>query len=278
MKRIALVTGATSGVGREFCRQIDGCCFGQLDEIWAVGRNTQELEKLGRNLYAPVRSFALDLRDARSFAELQGALAAEDDPDGPCISWLVNSAGFGWFGREQLADAALIVDMVQVNCLAVVELVRLALPYMQAGSCIVNMSSIAAFLPVPGMGTYASTKRFVLDLTRTLNTELDGTGIHACAVCPKAMDTGFWDSAGEAAGMGKALGSESVYEVVRKAIEAVRSGKGSIITAPDMRALAVATKVLPYGLMARLGSLAMNTAIYKGERRQKRLDNTSYEV
>lgn len=258
MKSIAIITGATSGVGREFCRQIDGTYYGRIDEFWAIGRNEEALGELKSSLYAPVRPFALDLRDSHSFGVLRSALAAEEDP---WVRWLVNSAGFGWFGQETSADPSTMVDMVRINCLAVVEMIELALPYVQPGSRIVNMSSVAAFFPLPGMGMYASTKRFVHDLTRVLNDELAGTGVHACAVCPKAMNTGFWKDAGEAASMCRIFGEESVYDVVRKAIDAVEAGRGRVITSPDMYAARAAMKVLPYGFTSMIGKAAMKAAI-----------------
>lgn len=256
MTRIAIVTGATSGVGREFCRQLDGTYYGRIDEIWAVGRNASALSEVSNNLYAPVRTFALDLRQERSFDILQSELASADDA---CVSWLVNSAGFGWFGDETSADAALMADMVRVNCLATVEMIGLVLPYVQAGSRIVNMSSIAAYLPVPGMSVYAATKSFILDVTRALNQELAGTNINACAVCPKAMATGFWNNAGSQTTIKGAmsLGTEEVFDVVRKAIDAVEAGRGAIITAPDMRLLAAIAKVLPYGALQAISGLVM---------------------
>lgn len=257
MKNIAIVTGATSGVGREFVRQLDGRYFGTLDEIWAVARHADDLAELARNTYAPVRAFALDLTRDESPGTLAAALKADD---GIRVGWLVNSAGFGWFGPLQDVCAQTAADMVRLNCLALVDVTSATLPYMDRGSRIVNMASVAAWLPLPHMGLYAATKRFVLDMTRSLNRDLAGTGINACAVCPKAMKTGFWDDAGADAGMGRILGTERVYDVVRKAIAAVNQGRGSLVTAPDMKAVCALANVLPYGLLVALGSAARRLA------------------
>ena len=256
MKRIAIVTGATSGAGREFVRQLDGTLYGQLDELWAVARSGEELEALANVTYAPVRPFALDLTDPASFDVLRAALAAEGEVR---VSWLVNSAGCGWFGPQADADPAVVRRMVSLNCLALAETCELALPYMGDGSRIVNMSSVAAWLPLPQMGVYAATKRFVLDMTRALNEDLRGTGIHACAVCPKAMDTAFWREAGPARGLGYLLGSEKPYHMVRRAIAAAQAGRGSVITAPEMRAVCAVAQVLPYGALALAGRAALAT-------------------
>ncbi len=261
MKHIAIVTGATSGVGREFVRQLDGRYYGKLDEIWAVARTAGDLEALADATYAPVRAFALDLARTSSVDAIAAALAVEE---GVQVDWLVNSAGLGWFGPLQDMPAGRAQDMVRVNCLALLDLTCAALPYMAAGSRIVNMASVAAWMPLPHMGLYAATKRFVLDLTRSLNADLAGTGIHACAVCPKALKTGFWREAGAEAGMGTLLGTERVYDVVRKAIAAVERGRGSIVTAPDMKVACALFDVLPYGVSKVLGRAARAVVAHRG--------------
>lgn len=254
MKRIAIVTGATSGVGREFVRQLDGLFFGKLDEIWAVARSADDLEEVARGTYAPVRAFAVDLAEDEGVRAVADALAAEGDIR---VRWLVNSAGCGWFGPLQDAPNGTVERMVRLNCLALLDLTSAALPFMEPGSRIVNLSSVAAYMPVPQMGAYAATKRFVLDLTRSLNEDLRGTGIAACAVCPKALKTGFFGAdSGPAAQGCFCFGTERVYDVVRKAIAAAERGRGSVITAPDMVAACALFKVLPYGAAAALGRAA----------------------
>lgn len=262
MKTIAIVTGATSGVGREFVRQLDGRYYGQLDEIWAIARHAENLEALVDATYAPVRPFALDLARTSSIDVIAAALAAEPDMH---VRWLVNSAGVGWFGPLQEMPSGRAQDMVRLNCLALLDLTCAALPYMARGSRIANMASVAAWMPLPHMGLYAATKRFVLDLTRSLNADLAGTGIHACAVCPKALKTGFWKEA--EADMGGLLGTERVYDVVRKAIVAVEHGRGSVVTAPDMKVARALFNVLPYGVSQALGAAARAVAAKREGRR-----------
>ena len=259
MKNVAIVTGATSGVGREFVRQLDEMLYGSIDEIWAVARSAEGLSQLSEMARMPVRAFALDLTDPSAPRQLEMTLELERAAQGVNVVWLVNSAGSGWFGGYQDMDSSAVRHMVELNCLALADITSAALPYMSPGSRIVNMASIAAFLPLPGMALYAATKRFVLDLTHGLNEDLRGTGINACAVCPKAMRTGFWDGAGsdEAKGMGFFFGTEDVADVVRKAIHAVQMGRGSVVTSPDMKLACAAFKVMPYGMLCGLTKAAL---------------------
>ena len=248
MRTIALVTGASSGLGRAFARQLDGGALGALDEIWAVGRNEERLAALGRICSTPVRPFALDLTDPASFDALEKALAADADTH---VAVLVNNAGFGTFGDFALAEKTDNAQMVRLLCLAPVELTYRAVGYMHPGSRIVNVASVAAFMPQPGLATYSAAKRFVLDLSRALDAELGGVDIHVTALCPKFMRTGFLDHAGAddvAARMARLTGFEDGGRVAARGLRAAREGRALCIPSADMRALYVATKVLPYPL------------------------------
>ena len=194
MNNIAVVTGASSGVGREFVRQLDRGAGGPLDQIWIVARNADALAVIAEQTATPVRAFALDLTEQSSYECLRDAL----EDEAPTVQWLVNSAGFGKFGDfGQIAERD-EGNMVRLNCLAVVETTYHCLPHMVAGSRVVNMASIAGLIPQPGLSTYSATKRFVVDLSRTLDYELGPVGIHVTAVCPKFMDTGFLANPGDA--------------------------------------------------------------------------------
>lgn len=265
MKTVVVVTGATSGVGREFVRQLDGMLYGEVDEVWAVARCAEGLMGLAGQTHAPLRAFPCDLTRPDGVQLMEEALAQEQATQGICVKWLVNSAGCGWFGNYQDMDRKTVRRMVELNCLALADMTSAALPHMLPGSRIVNMSSVAAYMPLPGMALYSATKRFVLDLTRALNEDLRGTGISACAVCPKAMRTAFWDEAGERRDrdMGFFFGTEPVDTMVHRALRAARAGRGSIVTSPDMKLACAAFKALPYGLTcaAAKAGLAVRRAV-----------------
>lgn len=244
MQDIAIVTGATSGVGREFVRRFDEGRCGHLDELWLVARGRDVLEEVAASCSTPCRVLALDLTERASFEALASELDAAGDV---CVQWLVNSAGFGKFGNLRSVGEADNANMVRLNCLAVVETCYLALPRMRPGSRIVNMSSVAGICPMPYLSTYSATKRFVLDFSRTLNHELRGTGVGVCAVCPKFMDTGFLDAPGDADEAGRmcAIGFTPVEEVVEKAIRRAVLGRDTCLPTWDVRLVNLACKLLP---------------------------------
>lgn len=252
MTSIAIVTGASSGLGAEVVRQLDAGAFGRLDQIWAVARSTERLQALADACTTPVRTFALDLTDRSSFDVLEQALAEQPAAR---VVLLVNNAGFGTFGAfcDQPAGAA--AGMVRLLMLAPVELTYRTLPYMRGGSRILNVASVASFVPQPGLATYSAAKRFVLDFSRALNEELGPVDIHVTALCPKFMHTGFLDHAvadDVAAGMSRLTGFEEVGRVARRGLAAARAGRALCIPSADMRAFYAASKLLPYPLVARL--------------------------
>ena len=241
MTSIAIVTGASSGLGAELVRLLCTGKFGPVDEVWAVARHAEKTDPL-------VRPFALDLTDPASFDVLEAALA---ETPGARVALLVNNAGFGTFGDFAGMPSVDNAAMVRLLMLAPVELTYRALPYMAAGSRVLNVASVAAFMPQPGLATYSAAKRFVLDLSRALDAELGPVGIHVTALCPKFMRTGFLDHAGAddvASRMARLTGFEDVRRVAARGLAAARAGRALCIPSADMRALYVATKLLPYPL------------------------------
>ena len=186
---IAIVTGASSGMGREFVRQLSG--YVSVDEIWAVARRASALETLKAEASVPVRPIVLDLLEASSFTELEALLESEK----PNVRLLVNAAGFGKFGSYQKVPAEDDCRMIDLNCKALLLMTRLCVPYMQPGSHILELDSLSAFQPVPYITTYAATKAFVLSYSRALNQELKSRGIRVMAVSPGWVKTEFFDHA-----------------------------------------------------------------------------------
>ena len=186
---IAIVTGASSGMGREFVLQLNQ--YVQVDEIWVIARRLDALESLKQEVSVPVRPIGLDLGDAASFPALETMLKEAK----PNIKLLVNAAGFGKFGSHYRISPEDEAKMIDLNCKALVLVTRLCLPYMEAGSHILQLDSLSAFQPVPYITTYGATKSFVLSYSRGMNRELRPKGIRMMAMNPGWVKTEFFNHA-----------------------------------------------------------------------------------
>lgn len=187
--KIAIVTGASSGMGREFALQLSA--YVKVDQIWCIARREAALNALKEQCPVPVRPVVLDLGKEESFREYAALLAAEQ----PDVKLLVNAAGFGKFGNFQRISTEDDCRMIDLNCKALVMMTRLTLPYMHSGSHILQLDSLSAFQPVPYITTYGATKAFVLSYTRAINRELKSQGVRVMAMNPGWVKTEFFNHA-----------------------------------------------------------------------------------
>jgi len=176
--KIAIVTGASSGLGKEFIHQISK--KEKVDEIWAIARRKDKLQELASIIKMPVRPIALDLKKDESFLELETMLEAEK----PDIRLLVNDAGFGRMGNYAEITSADNDGMIDLNCKALVRMTVLCLPHINRGGRVIEVCSSSSFQPLPGLNVYAASKAFVLRYSRALWWEVIGRGIHVTAACP----------------------------------------------------------------------------------------------
>lgn len=190
---IAIITGASSGLGRLYVRQADK--EGVYDQIWAIARRRERLDELAGQCATEVRCICLDLSREGAIEQLDDMLQVQN----PQVSLLVNAAGFGKFGTCDDLSNEEVGAMIDVNCRALVQVTQSALPYMRRGSRIVQVASCAGFQPLPGLSVYAASKSFVLSYTRSLRYELRGRGIRITAVCPIWVRTEFIKVARETA-------------------------------------------------------------------------------
>ena len=203
---IAIVTGASSGMGREFVLQLSQ--YVQVDEIWAIARRESALEALKAEVKIPVRPFVLDLLENASFDAFAKLLEEEK----PNIKLLVNAAGFGKFGPYHKVSLEDDCRMIDLNCKALLVMTRLCVPYMQPGSHILQLDSLSAFQPVPYITTYGATKSFVLSYSRSMNRELKSKGIRVMAMNPGWVKTEFFNHAFQTNGDGEVRYFDRLYE------------------------------------------------------------------
>lgn len=247
-KRIAIVTGASAGIGKEFTKHMRK---EDIDEIWAVARKKDRLLALKQELGDKIVTISKDLTDRDDLYSFQELLSDQK----PVIAYLVNNAGVAKMGSYQDFCLDEIEATIQINCTAMVILCTLCIPYMKSGSRIINISSAASFQPLPYLNLYAATKVFERSYSRSLNAELKGTGITATAVCPSWVDTELLLKEYNGHEI-QFPGLVSADLVVRKAMKDVKRGKDMSICTLHVKCVHLAAKLSPQ-------SWAMNTWVHK---------------
>ena len=182
MSSIAIITGATGGLGQEFVSEL---LKENIHEIWAVARNEKRLSELKAKFGEKVRTIRCDLSNADDLSELFSIIETEK----PDIRLLINNAGIGKMGASTEFSDDDIVNEIDINCKSICLLCNHSIPFMSVGSRILNISSASSFQPVPYINLYAASKAFVRSYTRALNVELKSKGIICTAVCPGWIDT-----------------------------------------------------------------------------------------
>ncbi|MCD7954455.1 MAG: SDR family NAD(P)-dependent oxidoreductase [Lachnospiraceae bacterium] len=208
-KKIAIITGASSGLGREFVRQLDKKMetFREksagaeklkenpkeksndiLDEMWVIARREDRLNELRSQISTTLRVMPLDLTKKESFQTIRTLLEGEQ----PDVRYLINAAGFGKIGSWKDISIEDCDDMINLNCRAAMDMTQLVLPFMNRGANVLEICSTAGFQPFPYLNVYSASKAFLYRYSRALRVELMGEGIHVTAVCPYwVKDTEF---------------------------------------------------------------------------------------
>jgi len=244
--KIAVITGASSGMGREFAKRIEAS--EHFDEIWVIARRRERLLELADELTTKTRCLALDLTDKESLEEYKALLERES----PEVAVLVNGSGFGKFGA--FCDLSLEdqLDMIDLNDKALVAMTYLTLPFMKKGGRIYQIDSLSSFQPVPYIGVYGATKAFVLSFSRALGVELKSRGIRVLAVCPGWVKTEFFD---------RAVSDDTITyynhfytseEVVKRAMKDMARGRDVSICGFRIRVQVFFTKLLPHKLVMKI--------------------------
>lgn len=192
MGKIAVVTGASSGIGREFVLALSKK-FKKLDSIWIVARRKEKLVELQKQTKIPLKIIEFDLISPSAKENFYSILQKEQ----PDIKFLINCAGYGKVGHFDSIKEEEQLGMIELNCYALTWICKLCLNYMTKGARIINMASIAAFFPFPTFSVYAATKAYVLNFSRALGAELKQKQIYVTAVCPGPVKTEFFGIAEE---------------------------------------------------------------------------------
>ncbi len=212
--RVGIITGASSGIGREFALQIAGGDY--CDELWLIARNEAELQITADRADLPCRCLPLDLEVTAQYEALQALLQQEK----PLVSMVVNGAGFGKNGLFSEIDRSEQLAMIDLNCRAVVGVTQAVLPYMHRGSALITISSLAGFAPLASFGIYSATKAFASSLSVAIKAELAPRGIAVLTVTPGSVETNFHARSRGVSGRKKKLFSKkaSAGDVVSQAL------------------------------------------------------------
>lgn len=242
---IAVISGASSGMGREFVYAIDRDI--ELDELWVIARREDRLTELQSKVRAKIRPVVLDLLDRdslKSFAELL-------ESEKPNVKVLVNAAGFGLFGTYTEMDMEKQLQIIDLNDRALTGMTYITLPYMQNGAMIYNMGSMSSFQPVPYINVYGASKAYVLSFSKALRVELCQRNIRVMAVCPGWIKTEFFSHAihdDTVSYFNRYYGPE---EVVRKAVKDMHKNKPVSVLGFPERMQVLAVKLLPDRLVLK---------------------------
>lgn len=243
-KKIAIVTGASGGIGQVFVREL---VKEALDEIWVVARNRQRLCALQNELGVRIIPVCKDLTDSAALLSFSDLLKEQ----APRILWLVNNAGIARMAPSRAFSVSEITQTTDLNCKAPAILTGLCIPYMEKGAKILNVSSASAFQPVPYLNLYAASKAFERSYSRALHAELAPCGITVTAVCPGWVDTDL---------LSRELNGRKVHfpglaapeQVVKKALKDAKRGRDMSVYSLYVKCQHLTVKLLPQKLTMKL--------------------------
>jgi short-subunit dehydrogenase len=251
VSKVALVTGASAGLGVEFARQLRQRGY----RLVLVARRKARLDALAEEL-GDTRVVAMDLSQPGAAAELMADVSAHDE----VVELLVNNAGFGLVGRFAELGPARQRQMIDLNCGVLTELCREVAPSLiaQGGGGILNVASTAAFQAGPGMAVYVATKAYVLSFTEALHEELRPHGVRVSALCPGPTHTEFGEVAGFDGGKMFDRAAMNSDAVVRKGLRGLDRNKAVVIPGFFNFLLAEANRFAPRWLARRIAGAIKN--------------------
>lgn len=244
---LAIITGASSGIGMEFARQLRGR---GIDEFWLIARREDKLLALSEELGYKCKIITADLATDEGIEVYRSALQEEK----PEVKYLINAAGFGEYGAFDEVDESTVRKMIDLNVKALVLLTHMTVPYMERGGRIVEMGSGSCFTPLPYFNIYSSSKVFVLHYTKSLNYELKKYGVRATCFCPGYVETEFL---GKAEKIGVLVPKEykpllRCDKVVAGCINAMEKGRVMYVTNWYTKLQHLLFKILPDFLLTEM--------------------------
>jgi len=245
LNKVALVTGASAGLGVEFARQLSKRGY----RLVLAARRKERLDELAKEL-GNARAVAIDLSKANATSKLMDDLTAS----GETVDLLVNNAGFGLIGQFAELDAKRERQMIDLNVGVLTELCRAVAPDMikRKSGGIINVASTAAFQPGPKMAVYFATKAFVLSLTEALHEELKPHGIRVSCLCPGPTRTEFGDVAGFGGNGLFDRVAMNAAEVVETGLKGLDSNHAVVVPGWTNKVVAASTRFAPRPIVRKI--------------------------
>ena len=247
--KIAIVTGASSGIGREFVLSISER-YKNIEEIWVIARTEEKLTELQSIIKnKKIRPITADLKNTSDISKIE-ELLKEKEPD---IRVLVNAAGYGRIGKFEDLSCEDNLGMCSLNISALTHMTKICIPYMRENSSIINIASAAAFAPQPSFAVYSATKSYVYFLSLALRKELSYKKIKVTAVCPGPVDTAFFDKAEKytTAKLYKKMFKANPKKVVDKALTDAYHNKPKSVYGVSMKLFSLVGKLVPYNTITK---------------------------
>ncbi len=238
--KIAVISGASSGIGAEFVKELDKMNF---DELWLIAKNDGLLDKIAQILNTKARLIPVDLSNESAFDEIKALYEKEQ----PQIEYLVCSAGVGFNGAFENITQKQIDLTVSINCNALTLMNSISLPYLSMGAKIINIASGSGFMPQPYFAVYAASKAYVISLSRALAYELKKNKISVTAVCPGPVSTSFFSSLENVKEYKKKF-LITPQKVAKGSLKAAKRRKKIYTPTFSMKLVHLASKLLPTSL------------------------------
>ena len=244
-KKIAVITGASSGMGREFALRIDG--EEKFDEIWLIARRADRLEEIAKSCKNTAKVIPMDLTKSEAWDEYKSMLENENAD----VRVLVNAAGFGHFKGFLDMDLERQLAMIDLNDKALIAMTYHTLAHMSDGGCIYQLGSLSSFQPVPFINVYGASKALVLSFSRALNRELKSAGrkIKVMAVCPGWVLTEFFDTAVHDDTISYYNRYYTSEQVITRALRDMKKGKDVSVCGFPVRFQVLEVKLLPHKMV-----------------------------
>lgn len=247
---VAVITGASSGLGAEFAKSIDKT-RSEIEEIWLIARREDKLLELASKLTKKTRILAIDITDTQKLKEYTDALNSENAE----VGILINNAGFGKLGDFDSLSPQDNAGMIRLNCEALTYFTAITLPFMSSGSEIINSCSIASFAPNARMAVYSSTKAYVMSFSRALREELKGRKINVLACCPGPMSTEFLSLAGIEKGVSRTfdtLPRVNPQAMAEKSLKASKKRQAVYTNRVFYKFYRILAKILPHSIVMQM--------------------------